>query len=142
MIFEEREIDYRKTKRKVDRAINQYYKSLTRVKSNYQPKITQSFSLSMPSFSGGFHSKTEDAALTFLDDSNQDVLFVGQMVSVINSLNEENRQIIIESYFKGVPNDILADKLGVSIATLIVKKRQAIEFFAYGLGICEYLETN
>ncbi len=136
MVFEDKELNYKKTKRNVERAINQYYKSLTRVATSHQPKITQSFSLSMSAPTGAFYSETENAALSLMD--SDDLAYVKKVVNVVNSLNDEYREIMIKSFFIKKPNDYLADTLCISLTTLSKKKREAIELFAYGLGVDEY----
>lgn len=136
MVFEDKELNYKKTKRNVERAINQYYKSLTRIATSHQPKITQSFSLSMSSPTGAFYSKTENAALSLMD--SDDLAYVQKVVNVVNSLNDEYRKILIQSYFRKISNDYLADSFCVGMTTLIRKKREAIELFAYGMDIVEY----
>ena len=136
MVFEDKELNYKKTKRNVERAINQYYKSLTRIATSHQPKITQTFSLSMSAPTGAFYSKTENAALSLMD--SDDLAYVKKVVNVVNSLNDEYRKILIQSYFKKISNDYLAGSLCVGMTTLIRKKREAIELFAYGMDIVEY----
>lgn len=136
MVFEDKELNYKKTKRNVERAINQYYKSLTRIATSHQPKITQSFSLSMSAPTGAFYSKTENAALSLMD--SDDLAYVQKVVNVVNSLNDEYRKILIQSYFRKIPNDLLADKMTIGVATLLRKKREAIELFAYGMDIVVY----
>lgn len=136
MVFEDKELNYKKTKRNVERAINQYYKSLTRIATSHQPKITQSFSLSTSAPTGAFYSKTENAALSLMD--SDDLAYVQKVANVVNSLNDEYREVIIESYFKKIPNDLLADKMTIGVATLLRKKREAIELFAYGMDIVVY----
>lgn len=137
-MFETPELDYAKTKRSVLKAIEKYERSLMRLHSKSHPKITQTYTLDMPSFGGGFNSSTENAAIFALEGCEPDLKYIRTIVDCLNRLTLVYREIIWLSFFEKLPNDEVADILKLSVSSLTVKKRTAIELFAYAMGLEAY----
>lgn len=136
-MFETPELDYAKTKRRVLKAIDKYEKCLMRLQTKAHPKITQTYTLDTPS-SGGFNSSTENAAVYSLEGCKPDLAYVNTVVDCLNRLTLIYRGIIWFSFFERLPNDEVADILKISVSLLTIRKRTAIELFAYGLGLEVY----
>lgn len=137
-MFETPELDYVKTKKKVLKMIDKYEKSLMRLNSSAHPKVTQTFTMDMPSFGGGFNSSTENAAIYAMEGCEPDLDYIKNTVDCVNRLTLVYREIIWLSFFEKFPNDEVADLLKISVSLLTIRKRTAIELFAYALGIEVY----
>ena len=137
-MFETPELDYVKTKKKVLKMIDKYEKSLMRLNSSAQPKVTQTFTMDMPSFGGGFNSSTENAAIYAMEGCEPDLDYIKNTVDCVNRLTLVYREIIWLSFFEKLPNDEVSDLLKISVSLLTIRKRTAIELFAYALGIEVY----
>ncbi len=137
-MFETPELDYVKTKKKVLKMIDKYEKSLMRLNSSAHPKVTQTFTMDMPSFGGGFNSSTENAAIYAMEGCEPDLDYIKNTVDCVNRLTLVYREIIWLSFFEKLPNDEVSDLLKISVSLLTIRKRTAIELFAYALGIEVY----
>lgn len=133
-LFESKELDYMATKKRVERLIEKYEKCLMRIHTKAHPKITQTYTMEMPGSLGGFNSKTEDAVIYMMVDSEPDYKFVKQVSDCINRLGSPYREIIILSFFYECTNIQVAEKLNMSQRSMSLKKRIALELFAYGMG--------
>lgn len=137
-MFETPELDYVKTKKKVLKMIDKYEKSLMRLNSSAHPKVTQTFTMDMPSFGGGFNSSTENAAIYAMEGCEPDLDYIKNTVDCVNRLTLIYREIIWLSFFEKLPNEEVADLLKISVSLLTIRKRTTIELFAYALGIEVY----
>lgn len=137
-MFETPELDYVKTKKKVLKMIDKYEKSLMRLNSSAHPKVTQTFTMDMPSFGSGFNSSTENAAIYAMEGCEPDLDYIKNTVDCVNRLTLVYREIIWLSFFEKLPNDEVSDLLKISVSLLTIRKRTAIELFAYALGIEVY----
>ena len=137
-MFETPELDYVKTKKKVLKMIDKYEKSLMRLNSSAHPKVTQTFTMDMPSFGGGFNSSTENAAIYAMEGCEPDLDYIKNTADCVNRLTLVYREIIWLSFFEKLPNDEVSDLLKISVSLLTLRKRTAIELFAYALGIEVY----
>ncbi|WP_373815751.1 ArpU family phage packaging/lysis transcriptional regulator [Jeotgalibaca porci] len=137
-MFETPELDYVKTKKKVLKMIDKYEKSLMRLNSSAHPKVTQTFTMDMPSFGGGFNSSTENTAIYAMEGCEPDLDYIKNTVDCVNRLTLIYREIIWLSFFEKLPNEEVADLLKISVSLLTIRKRTAIELFAYALGIEVY----
>ena len=133
-MFEIEEIDYMKSKRHVERVIKKYDRCLMRIESGSHPKITQSFSLDMPGTSGGFNSKTENAAIFRSEGSQECYDYIKWVVDCLNRLNPVLFQIIWLSFFESRTNPEVARELNMSVSKLKIEKRTAVEMFSYALN--------
>lgn len=133
-MFESKELDYMATKKRVERLIEKYEKCLMRIHTKAHPKITQTYTMEMPGSLGGFNSKTEDAVIYMMVDSEPDLAFAYQVTDCINRLSSPYREIMIMSFFNEMPNIEVAEELKMSQRTISLKKRAALELFAYGMN--------
>ena len=137
-LFEIPELDYQQTRLRVNLVMKRYELALMRIESKVHPKITQTFTLEMTNFNGGKHSSTEEAALYEVEGKCKDRKFVQEVTDVINRMNVEYREIFSLSYIENLTNGEIARKMNMSESSLNLKKRIAIELFAYGMGIEVY----
>ena len=140
MLFEVKELDYLKTKKNVMAIINQYEKSLTRIETKRHPRITANYTMDAPASSNTFSSKTEDAGLYRIEGVEKDNQFVIKVANVVGNMRLDYQQIIVMCYFMNWSHTKVADTLCLSTANLSIKKRSALELFAYGMGIEVYAE--
>lgn len=137
-LFEIKELDYMQTKKRVEQVVEVYERCLMRINSNVTPKITQTFTLDMPSHSNQFKSSTENAVIYKAEGICKDEAYIRRVTNCINRMTTIYREIIWLSFFEELSNDEVADKLKISTSMLSIRKRTAIELFAYGMGIEVY----
>ena len=125
-------INYKKAKRKVFKIVDRYNKALIKVGMINDSESNQKIIKIRSIMKNGEHLN-EMLPLIDTKAKNDQITFVNQINSAINMLSNEYRIIIIRSYFNEIPNDLLADKMTIGVATLLRKKREAIELFAYGI---------
>lgn len=122
------------TKKRVEKVVNKYERCLMRINSNAHPKITQTYTMDLPSGSRGFNSKTENAVIYSEVDSETDLKFVHRVSDCINKLASPYREIIVLSFLEEKQNIEVAEVLKISQRSLSIKKRSAVELFAYGMN--------
>ena len=129
-------INYKETKKNVQQLVRQYDKSKTKIASmRFSKKGGSLVRLDLAGGTASNNSSTERTAINNLNEENPDLIFINKFESVLNSMNDEYRNIFVKSYLNDITNDYLADSLCVGMTTLIRKKREAIELFAYGMDI-------
>ena len=137
MLFEYKELDYMATKKRVNLLMEKYERALMRIHSKSHPKITQTYTMDVSS-PGGFSSKTEEAAIYKIEGIESDLEFVKRVADCVNRLASPYREIIVLTFFEELRNKEVADELGISVSLLSIRKRSAIELFAYGAGVEVY----
>lgn len=125
-------INYKKAKRKVFKIVDRYNKALIKVGMINDSESNQKI-IKIRSIIRNGECLNEMLPLIDNKAKNDQITFINQINSAINMLSDEYRIIIIQSYFNGIPNDLLADRMTIGVATLLRKKREAIELFAYGI---------
>lgn len=125
-------INYKKAKRKVFKIVDRYNKALIKIGMINDSESNQKI-IKIRSIIRNGECLNEMLPLIDNKAKNDQITFVNQINSAINMLSDEYRIIIIQSYFNGIPNDLLANKMTIGVATLLRKKREAIELFAYGI---------
>lgn len=138
-MFESKELDYMATKKRVERLIEKYEKCLMRIHTKAHPKITQTYTMEMPGSLGGFNSKVEDSVMYSEVDCEPDLKFVRQVSNCINRLASPYREIMILSFFYEQSNIEVSEQLRMSQRSMSIKKRIAVELFAYGMKVEVYL---
>lgn len=142
MNYEVPEIDYMRTKNNVLNIVKRYDLAIMRLDIGDRPKIIGNYNLDIPpTYGNDFHSSTESAAMYGLEGIKKDKEFVELVTNRLNQLEESHRAIIWLCYFEDKPHEYVADKLAISTSLLSIKKRSAIELFAYGMGV-EVLKSD
>lgn len=96
--FELSKIDRDKTKKKVEGALEKYRMMLLTQELELLPKVTQSFSLEMPSRTNQFHSSTENAAIGNADYEKERSEYIRRISMAVNRLGYKERAILIRRY--------------------------------------------
>lgn len=141
-LFEIPELDYMATKRQVMKAMDKYEWCLMRIDTNSHPKITQTFSLELSAFGGGFHSSTEDAAIYAVEGWKEHEVYLMKIVDCINRLKTEYRQIAVYCLIDRLQDYEASDRMGLSYSNYSMKKREVIELVAFGLECEVYLKSE
>lgn len=93
-------VDEKRTKKAVERAIQEYRTFLVTLPVYLMPKVTPSYSIVPPSNTNAFHSSTENAALDRIEYENERDHCLSAMHEAVNSLKELEKQIIIKKYLQ------------------------------------------
>jgi ArpU family phage transcriptional regulator len=100
LTFKLPEIDKEKTKESVEAALEKYRFYLLSVPDEKLPKVTATFSLVPPSFTNGFHSSTEDAAIANVDLERVRDNYIQSIIRAVNRLSKMEREIIYKRYLE------------------------------------------
>ncbi|WP_026678202.1 ArpU family phage packaging/lysis transcriptional regulator [Fictibacillus gelatini] len=95
--FQLPKIDREATKDAVAAALEKYRLYVLMEPEERLPKVTQTFSLVPPS-NNGFHSSTEDAAITNVDQERYRKEYIERIRKAVNRLSYQERAIIIRRY--------------------------------------------
>lgn len=98
MIFKLPEIDREKTKRAVLSALEKYRICLLTLDERQLPRVTQTFTLTLPAKTNEFNSSTEDVAIANVDGMNMKIKYIEKIRRAVNRLSVQERQIIIKRY--------------------------------------------
>lgn len=92
------EIDREQTKQAVEDILEKYRIYLLREPLEQLPKVTQNYSLEMPSFTNAFHSSTEESAIHNVDFEIHRKSVLNNVQRAVNRLGYWERAIIIQKY--------------------------------------------
>ncbi|GAA0491184.1 ArpU family transcriptional regulator [Salinibacillus aidingensis] len=92
------EINREDTKKAVEEALTKYQMFLLMEPEEISPKITASFTLTPPSNTNEFHSKTEDLAVKRLDQEIARKRYLNKIRKAVNRLAYNERSVIIKRY--------------------------------------------
>lgn len=137
-------IDYKATKKEVEKTFEEYRMYLVTLPSDFLPKITPSYSQLPPSFTNEFHSSTEDAAIERIEFENARQRFINRIHEAVNSLKQDERFIIIRSFMDkdiGYDPDIYLE-LGIGKTRYYEIKGEAMLRLAFDLQIEVYKKKN
>jgi ArpU family phage transcriptional regulator len=91
-------IDREETKGAVEKELEAYRILVLKEPEERLPKITQTFSFIPPANTNRFHSSTEDAAVTNIDNEMERQSFLLKVQKAVNRLNRREREVIIKRY--------------------------------------------
>lgn len=91
-------IDREETKKRVEGALEKYRIMLLSQDIYRLPKVTQKFSLELPTHTNQFHSSTEDAAIHNADYQKEKFEYILRILSAVNRLGYKERAILIRRY--------------------------------------------
>jgi len=144
MSFELPEINRDSTKKKVEAALEKYTMYLLMDPVDMEPKVTASYSLTPPTNTNEFHSKTEDKAIEKIDQERERRNYILMVQKAVNRLGFNERSVIIERYMKG--DDIfdyeVYNELGFSERKYYRLKARAFYKLAFILRLEEYKEDH
>lgn len=92
------EIDWKKTRKNAERAIEKYRMYLLSIDAERMPKITASYSLVPPTNTNVVHSSTEDVAIHNVDYERERTAYIERFAKAVNKLPQKERQAIIMKY--------------------------------------------
>lgn len=131
-MFETRQLDYKATRKQVMQVVEKYERCLMRIETGKHPKITQSYDVEMPA-GGEFNSKTENAAIYMLEGQVDDRAYVCEVVDCIKRMNDTLIKVFVLTYLMDETHVKIASILNISASQLSILKREATEYFAYGM---------
>lgn len=129
------EFDYLASKRAVYKVIRKYQRALNKLYLKSYPKMTTTFTIVPPTFTNEFHSSTEEAALYADSDGAAFKQYVEYVENAANSISEKYRVLIYRCLLLGESDVKVANDLHYSPLTLRWMRKEAIELFAYALGV-------
>jgi ArpU family phage transcriptional regulator len=100
LTFKLPEIDRERTKEAVEAALEKYRFYLLTIPDEKLPKVTATYSLVPPSFTNGFHSSTEDAAITNVDKERERENYIQNIIRAVNRLSKMEREVIYKRYLE------------------------------------------
>jgi ArpU family phage transcriptional regulator len=100
LTFKLPEIDREKTKEAVEAALEKYRFYLLSVPDEKLPKVTATYSLVPSSFTNGFHSSTESAAIYNVDSERAREIYIQSIIRGVNRLSKMEREIIYKRYLE------------------------------------------
>lgn len=140
--MELRNIDGKATKDQLEKVFRQYRTYQLTTPEDLLPTITPRYTLEMPSFGGGVHSKVESAAIKNIEHFKQVEEFFGRFSHGFYKLTKKERQLIVMAYLDEVPkrNYEIFRELCVSERTFYRIKDQALYKLALALRLEVYEE--
>lgn len=93
-------VDEKATKKEAEKELFEYREFLITLPTNLMPAVTPTYSLVPPSQTNAFHSSTEDIALERVEYEKIRDEFLQRINTAVNTLKDQERQIIIERYLK------------------------------------------
>lgn len=87
-------------KEAVEAALEKYRFYLLSVPDEKLPKVTATYSLVPPSFTNGFHSSTENAAIFNVDSERARTNYILSIIRGVNRLSKMEREIIYKRYLE------------------------------------------
>jgi ArpU family phage transcriptional regulator len=100
LTFKLPEIDREKTREAVEAALEKYRFYLLSVPDEKLPKVTATYSLVPSSFTNGFHSSTEEAAVANVDFERVRESYIQSIIRGVNRLSKVEREIIYKRYLE------------------------------------------
>lgn len=138
------EIDWKKTRKNCEKAIEKYRAYLLSVDTEHIPKITASYSLIPPTNTNTFHSTTEEAAIHNVDYARERMAYIEKFSKALNRLSPKERQAIIMKY---LGDEVLFDyevynELGIGETYYYTKfKPKMLNNLAMALHVEEFKES-
>ncbi len=144
LAFKLPDIDTAQTKQAVEAVLEKYRIYLLTVSEEKIPKVTATYSLAPPSFSNEFHSSTEEAAISMVDQQREREKFVEWVRKAINKLHIREREMIIKRYLEEeeLYDYELYNNLGMSESKYYRLKARAFYKLAFALKIEVYENKN
>lgn len=135
-------IDGKATQKAIEKVLRQYRTYQLTTPEDMLPTITPKYTLDMPSFGGGVHSKVESAAIKNVDHYRQAEKFFERFNRGFYKLSKKERQLIIMSFLEEVPkfNYEISNELCISERTFYRMKQQALYKLALALRVEVYAE--
>jgi len=85
-------------KEAVEAALEKYRMYMLTVPDEFLPRVTQTYSLMLPSNTNAFHSSTESAAIKKVDFERERYEYMERIRRAVNRLNKTERELIIKRY--------------------------------------------
>lgn len=137
-------IDGKATQVAVEKQLRQYRTYQLTTPEEFLPTITPKYTMEMPSFGGGVHSKVESAAIKSVDNYREAMKFFEKFNRAFYKLSKKERQIIVLAYLDEVPryNYEVASELSVAERTYFRIKQKAMYTLALALQVIVYQEDE
>ncbi len=137
-------IDGNATQKAIENVLRQYRTYQLTTPEDLLPTITPKYTLEMPSFGGGIHSKVENAAIRNVEHYKQAENFFERFNRGFYKLTQKERQIIVMACLEEVPmfNYQISKELHISERTFYRIKAQALYKLALALRIEVYQEEE
>jgi ArpU family phage transcriptional regulator len=138
------EIDREKTKAAVESALEKYRFYLLMVPEDKLPKVTATYSLVPPSFSNGFHSSTEQAAIDRIELDIARNRHINWVLRGVNRLSKLEREIIYKRYLEDeeVFDYEIYNEIGISERRYYRLKARIFYKLAFILRIETYISKD
>ena len=135
-----RDTDGEKTKEAVEAALEKYRMYMLTVPDEFLPRVTQTYSLMLPSNTNAFHSSTESAAIKKVDFERERDEYMERIRRAVNRLNKMERELIIKRYMTlEEPYDYeVYNEMGMSERKYYRIKSRAFYKLAFALKIEVY----
>ncbi|UED78423.1 ArpU family transcriptional regulator [Lysinibacillus sp. CD3-6] len=132
-------IDGKATQKAIEKVLRQYRTYQLTTPEDMLPTITANYTLNMPSYSGGFHSKVENAAIRNVEHYKQAKAFFERFNRGFYKLSQKERQIIVMACLEETPlfNYQISKKLNISERTFYRIKAQALYKLALRVEVYE-----
>ncbi|MED3876194.1 ArpU family phage packaging/lysis transcriptional regulator [Lysinibacillus capsici] len=133
-------INAKATQEAIERELRQYRTYQLTTPEDLLPNITPKYTLEMPSFGGGVHSKVEGAAIKNVEHYKEAEKFYKKFYYGFYKLTKKERQVIVKAFLEEVPmfNYQIAKELHVSERTFYRMKSQALYKLALALRVEVY----
>ncbi|MCT2535698.1 ArpU family transcriptional regulator [Aquibacillus koreensis] len=95
-------MDREATRNAVEKLLERYNMYLLMDPIDMQPKITTSFTITPPTFTNQFHSKTENLVVNKIDKEKERHDFISKIQKAVNRLAYNERSVIIKRYMEPV----------------------------------------
>ncbi|MEK4655961.1 MULTISPECIES: ArpU family phage packaging/lysis transcriptional regulator [Bacillus] len=128
-------VDGKKTKKEVEKVMEDYRMYLATMPSDILPKVTPAYSIVPPSVTNEFNSSTENIAIERVEYEQERHEFMDWVHAAVNRLRDDERKIIIKFFMEDVPGydlDIWLE-LGIGKTKYYEIKGQAILRLAFNL---------
>lgn len=137
-------IDGKATQKAIENILRKYRTYQLTTPEDLLPKVTSNYTLNMPSYSGGFHSKVENAAIRNVEHYKQAKAFIERFNHAFYKLTQKERQIIVMACLEETPlyNYQISKKLHISERTFYRIKAQALYKLALALQVEVYQEDE
>ncbi|MEQ6048484.1 ArpU family phage packaging/lysis transcriptional regulator [Lysinibacillus capsici] len=114
-------IDGKATQKAIEKVLRQYRTYQLTTPEDLLPTITANYTLNIPSYSRGFHSKVENTAIRNVEHYKQAKAFFERFNRVFYKLKQKERQIIVMACLEETPlyNYQISKKLHISERTFI-----------------------
>jgi len=131
-------------KEAVETALEKYRMYMLTVPDEFLPRVTQTYSLMLPSNTNAFHSSTESAAIKKVDFERERDEYMERIRRAVNRLNKTERELIIKRYMSiDEPYDYeVYNEMGISESKFYRIREKAFYKLAFALRIEVYKEEH